>query len=149
MITPPNIFINFVRCELLSQLTIVNMNQSDIKTLESDTDGLKTYEYLANNIDNPDLDMDYVISRLRDLDLTGQFLASAARYLHAIDHDRFESAIRLMVSLTIDRDRERRYIGDLLTSLYGPDYARHADELSAKDNNFRRMYKRLYSNSAL
>ena len=40
------------------------MTQSDIKTLESDTDGHKTYEYLVNNIDNPDIDIDAVITRL-------------------------------------------------------------------------------------
>ena len=54
-----------------------------------------------------------------------------------------------MVALIIDRDREHRYIGDLIQSLYGPDYQQHAAELSATDNNFRRMYKRLYPTSAI
>jgi hypothetical protein len=31
-----------------------------------------------------------------------------------------------------------------MQSLYGEDYAERAAELSAVDNNFRRMYKRLY-----
>lgn len=125
------------------------MTQSDIKTLESDTDGLKTYEYLVNNIDNPDIDIDTVITRLCELDLNGQFMASASRYLFAIDPVRFEQQIRLLVSLTIDRDRDRAYIGDLITSLYGTDYREHAAELSSTDNNFRRMYKRLYPTSVI
>ncbi len=33
--------------------------------------------------------------------------------------------------------------------MYGPDYADRADELSAADNNFRRIYKRLYPNSVI
>lgn len=125
------------------------MNQSDIKALEADTDGLKTYEYLVNNIAQDNIDMDFLVARLRDTDLTGQFLASAARYLFAIDRERFEQHIRLLVSLTIDRDREHRYIGDLITSIYGTDYRQHAAELSATDNNFRRMYKRLFPSSAI
>jgi hypothetical protein len=71
-------------------------------------------------------------------------MASAARYLNAIDAERYAEPVRTLVAATIDRDREHRYIGDLMQSLYGEDYAEHAAELSATDNNFRRMYKRLY-----
>ena len=93
--------------------------------------------------------MDFIIENLRRTDLSGQYLASASRYLNAIDPERFGDAIRRMVALTIDRDREHRFIGDLIVSLYGDDYQERAAELSAADNNFRRMYKRLYPNSPI
>ena len=49
----------------------------------------------------------------------------------------------------IEKDRERAYIGQLLAELWGEDYAEHADEISARDDNFRRIYKRLFPSSAL
>ncbi len=35
-------------------------------------------------------------------------------------------------------------IWDILPALWGEDYASHVAELSAADNNFRRIYKRLF-----
>lgn len=49
---------------------------------------------------------------------------------------------RLVVA-SIEKDREHRYLPALIESLYGADYAERAAELSATDNNFRRIYKRL------
>ena len=83
------------------------------------------------------------------VDLSGQFTASAARYLHAIDAAAYQPAISRLVASTIDKDREHRYLPDILNSIYGPDYADRAAELSASDNNFRRIYKRLYPNSII
>ena len=83
------------------------------------------------------------------VDLTGQFLASAARYLHAIDAEGYENVVNRLVAATIDKDREHRYLPDVLNSIYGPDYHSRAAELSASDNNFRRIYKRLYPNSVI
>lgn len=125
------------------------MTENDKKLLAADNEGLANYEYLANHIDDIDADMDFIIENLRRTDLSGQYLASASRYLNAIDPERFGDAIRRMVALTIDRDREHRFIGDLIVSLYGDDYQERASELSAADNNFRRMYKRLYPNSPI
>jgi hypothetical protein len=120
------------------------MTDEELKTLSTDPDGLLTYEYIANNIGKCDDDLDRLVDNLRKVDLTGQFMASAARYLNAIDAERYGEAVRNLVAATIDRDREHRYIGDLMQSLYGENYAERAAELSATDNNFRRMYKRLY-----
>jgi hypothetical protein len=120
------------------------MNDEELKTLSNDPDGLLTYEYIANHIGKCDDDLDRLVDNLRKVDLTGQFMASAARYLNAIDAERYAEPVRTLVAATIDRDRGHRYIGDLMQSLYGEDYAEHAAELSATDNNFRRMYKRLY-----
>ena len=115
------------------------------KELEKDTDGLMTYEYIANNIAVIDEDIDWLTDNLIRVDGNGQFLVSAARYLNAVDKAHFSATIDKMVSAAIDRDRERAYIGHLLQSLYGDDYMERAEELRLTDNNFRRIYKRLYS----
>lgn len=114
------------------------------KELEKDTDGLMTYEYIANNIAVIDEDIDWLTENLIRVDGNGQFLVSAARYLNAVDKAHFSATIDKMVSAAIDRDRERAYIGHLLQSLYGDDYMERAEELRLTDNNFRRIYKRLY-----
>lgn len=126
------------------------IDENDKLTLRLDKDGLLTYEYIANHIDNLTVqDLDELVDIMIDTDLNGQFLASAARYLHAIDAEGYVSAINRLVAATIDKDREHRYLADVLNSLYGPDYHSCAAELSATDNNFRRIYKRLYPNSVI
>lgn len=120
------------------------MTDEEKKILDSDPDGLKSYEYIANHIDTPLEDLDEVVDNMIRVDSNGQFLASAARYLCAIDRARFDSQIQRLVAATIDRDREHRYLGDLLQGIYGPDYESRAEELTATDNNFRRIYKRLF-----
>lgn len=117
--------------------------------LAADSDGLKSYEYIANHIENGIEDIDYVIDNMARADLLGQFLASAARYLHAIDPVAYEGPIQRLVAATIERDREHRYLPDLLVSIYGKDYEQRAAELIDTDNNFRRIYKRLYPNKPI
>lgn len=119
------------------------------KRIDADTDGLATYEYIANHIDSCTEDMDYLIDNMARVDLTGQFVVSAARYLFAIDPAAFSEPIERLVALGIDKDRERRYIGALMEQFYGADYMERADQLSATDNNFRRIYKRLFPQSAI
>lgn len=121
------------------------MTEDDFKKLSRDPDGLLTYEYLANNIGEctPDV-LDRIVENMKKVDLSGQFLASAARYLNAIDPEGYAPAIRELVAATIDKDREHRYLPDLMSGLYGHDYAARAAELCAADDNFRRIYKRLY-----
>ena len=112
------------------------MTSDEIKTLRNDPDGLLSYEYLANHMgqSSPD-EIDAVIENM---------MASAARYLHAIDPAGFAEPVRRLVAATIDKDREHRYLPDLLTGLYGEDCVADARRLSASDDNFRRIYKRLY-----
>lgn len=119
------------------------------KRLEADCDGLATYEYIANHIDTCVDDIDQLISNMNRVDHTGQFVISAARYLYAIDPKLFANAINRLIELGIDKDREHRYIGALMEQFYGADYADRAAELSATDNNFRRIYKRLYPQSPI
>lgn len=125
------------------------MEESEKKRLIADTDGLATYEYIANHIESCGDDMDFLIDNMARVDLTGQFVISAARYLFAIDSERFAEAISRLVSLGIDKDRERRYMGAMMEQFYGADYAARAGELSATDDNFRRIYKRLFPASAM
>lgn len=120
------------------------MTDRDKKRLAADQDGLETYEYIANHIDTCCADIEWLVDNMIAVDRNGQFLVSAARYLSAIDRELFAPAINRLVAVAIDKDRERRYIGDLLDSLYGSDYRDRVSELNATDDNFRRIYKRLF-----
>lgn len=125
------------------------MTDEEKKRLTSDPDGLTTYEYIANHIGVPDLDIDWLTSNLINVDSNGQFTGSAARYLHAIDPQAFSANIAKLIEATIDKDREHRYLLPLMLGIYGEDCDSHAKEISAVDNNFRRIYKRLYPTSVL
>lgn len=120
------------------------MTEEDKKRLSKDPDGLLTYEYIANHIGTCLEHMDFLIDNMATVDRTGQFTASAARYLSAIDRTLYSEHIGRLIALTIEKDREHRYLADLLQGIWGPDYQQSADELSKTDDNFRRIYKRLY-----
>ncbi|MDE7154063.1 MAG: hypothetical protein K2O00_06430 [Muribaculaceae bacterium] len=120
------------------------MNEELKKAIGDDIDGLKSYEYLANHIDSAHEVIGDIIDNIRRVDMTGQFVVSTARYLHAIDAERFAAEIDTLVELAIEKDREHRYLGDLLAGIWGEDYAARAEELSAADDNFRRVYKRVF-----
>lgn len=116
------------------------------KKLGRDYTGLSTYEYLANHIDElKESEMDWLVENMLRADTTGQFDVSTARYFNAIDAARFSKAIDTLIKGAIEQDREHKYIGDLLSSIWGTDYASHVDELMAKDDNFRRIYKRMFA----
>lgn len=119
------------------------MDAEIIKRLAADPDGLLTYEYIANHIDTCSDYINELIDNMIKVDLTGQFIVSAARYLTAIDPVTFKSAIDRLVRSAIDKDREHKYLPGLLEGIYGADYAQRADELRATDDNFRRIEKRL------
>jgi len=125
------------------------MDQQTLKKLESDTTGLTCYEYLANNIGSCDDDLPAIIDNIIRADADGQFTVSAARYLTAIDREAYARAIDLLVEAAIGKDRDRNYIGSLLSVLWGDDYADHVEELSARSDNFRRIYKRVYPAAGL
>lgn len=119
------------------------------RQLTQDPDGLLTYEYIANHIGQCDDIMDELVDNMTMVDQTGQFVASAARYLYAIDPARYAAQIQRLIAVAIEKDRERRYLGDLLQAIWGPDYENRAEELKAADDNFRRIYKRLYPAAGL
>ena len=114
------------------------------KVLEKDSEGLLTYEYIANNIDSCFEDMDWLVANMIKVDMTGQYVASAARYLYAIDSQKYATYISQLIAAVIEKDREHRYLPDLIQGIWGDDYASRADELNSSDDNFRRIYKRLY-----
>ena len=69
---------------------------------------------------------------------------STARYLNAIDREKYAQSIDLLVKAAIAKDRDHVYLSYLAASLWGDDFKEHATELCASDDNFRRIYKRLY-----
>lgn len=119
------------------------MNQI-IKDLENDTDGMATYEYIVNNFETCAELMPELVENLIRVDLSGQFLASSARFLAAVDRDTFSPWLSPLIEGAIAKDRERRYIGSLLEAIWGSDYMEKAEELKASDDNFRRIYKRIF-----
>lgn len=123
------------------------MNRA-IKDLENDQDGMSTYEYIVNNVDSCLTDMPDLIDNLKRVDVSGQFLASTARFLHAVDAESFSGCIPLLIDGAISKDRERKYIGSLLEAIWGADYKDRADSLMVTDDNFRRIYKRIYPGEA-
>lgn len=123
------------------------MNQIE-KNLENDQDGLTTYEYIVNNFETCVDKMPELVENLKRVDLTGQFLASSARFLSAVDAATFSQWIPTLIEAAIAKDRERRYIGQLLEAIWGADYMEHAEELQKSDDNFRRIFKRIYPDTA-
>lgn len=120
------------------------MNEDLKKKLSRDPNGLLTYEYIANNINSIDDVMPELVENMINVDSNGQFVASTARYLHAIDAEKYAEPIDALVKAAIAKDRDHCYLPDLIASIWGSDYKEHAAELSKKDDNFRRIYKRLY-----
>lgn len=125
------------------------MDEELKKALQQDEDGLLTYEYMANHISECEGIIGELVDNMIAVDHNGQFTVSAARYLNAIDPAVFGPQISRLISAAIEKDRERRYIGDLLQSIWGADYAEKAEQLKQTDDNFRRIYKRLYPSSGL
>lgn len=123
------------------------MTEDEKKRLELDSDGLLTYEYIANHIGTPELEIDWLVNNMKHVDMNGQFTGSAARYLHAIDPEQYRAQISDLIAATIDKDREHRYLPALLQGIYGDDCEKRAEQLSATDDNFRRIYKRLHPTS--
>ncbi|MDO4510404.1 MAG: hypothetical protein Q4B68_01125 [Bacteroidales bacterium] len=114
------------------------------KKLAKDPNGLLTYEYIANNIGSISKVMPELVENMIMVDKTGQFVVSTARYLNAIDKEKFADSIDRLIKAAIEKDRDRAYLGDLAASIWGTDYKERAEELKAADDNFRRIYKRLY-----
>lgn len=120
------------------------MEDSLKKKLAKDPTGLATYEYIANNIETIDAILPELVDNMIKVDSTGQFVVSTARYLNAISADKYAGAIDLLIKAAIIKDRDRAYLPGLAASIWGDDYKEHAADLASRDDNFRRIYKRLY-----
>lgn len=133
------------RVNRVLQTIIIDLMDNNLKKkLSKDPNGLMTYEYIANNINDVDDILPELVENIERVDKSGQFVVSTARYLHAINPEKYASCVDSLVKAAIERDREHVYLSDLVASLWGTDYKEHAHELSANDDNFRRIYKRLY-----
>lgn len=119
----------------------------ETRNLSSDSDGMVIYDYIVNHIDTVEAEMPDLLIKLQKADNSGQFLSSTARFLHAVDAEKFSKWIPLLIENAIYKDRERRYISSLLEAIWGVDYKDRAEELKKTDDNFRRIYKRLYPNN--
>ena len=115
-----------------------------LKNLSGDQDGMATYDYIVNNVDTCLESMPELVENLRRADISGQFMASTARFLCAVDRGKFSEWIQPLVEGTIEKDWEHRYIGSLLQAIWGADYKERAEELKASDDTFRRIYKRVF-----
>lgn len=118
--------------------------ENNSRDIYEDPEGMRLYEYIVNNVESCADEMDSLIFRLKQADASGQYLASTARFLAAIDREKFAGAIPLLIEGAIERDRERRYIGQLLEAIWGKDYMDNAERLRDEDDLFRRLYKRVY-----
>lgn len=115
-----------------------------LKNLTGDQDGMATYDYIVNNVDSCIEHMPELVENLRRVDISGQFLASTARFLCAVDREKFGVWLQPLLEGAIEKDRERRYIGSLLQAIWGADYMERAEELKSTDDTFRRIFKRVY-----
>lgn len=123
------------------------MDTNTTKPEDLEIAGMELYQYIVDHCETCGDEMHELILRLRGVDTTGQFLASTARYLAAIDRQAFEPWLAPLIEGAIEKDRERRYIGSLLEAIWGADFEERADELKQTDNNFRRIYKRIHPES--
>lgn len=124
------------------------MESSDNKE-DLEQEGMAVYQHIVDSCETCGVDLNDQIARLREVDMSGQFLASTARYLAAVDREKFEPWLAPLIEAAIEKDRERRYIGSLLQAIWGEDYEERADELRQADNNFRRIYKRIHSDDII
>ncbi len=116
------------------------------KHLLDDADGMDTYDYLVNHITGLEGDIVPFIENIHRVDRTGQFLASTARFLAAVNQAFFENEIGMLIEFAIEKDRDRKYIGSLLKAIWGDNYKDRAEDLCTCDDNFRRIYRRIYHN---
>ena len=120
------------------------MDEALTKRLQNDANGLLTYEYIANNINNIDDVIDKLVDNIIKVDKNGQFAVSTARYLNAIDSNKYWPQIDKLIKAAITLDRERAYLPALAASIWGDENKKKATQLVTTDDNFRRIYKRLY-----
>ena len=112
--------------------------------MQSIDKAMRVYEAMVDAESTASDRLDSVVAELIACDETGQYLCSGARYLHALNGPKYEKLVNAMVEAAIDRDREHRYLSQLLPSLWGENFMENADQLRLSDNNFRRIFKRRY-----
>ena len=114
-----------------------------------DNRGMQCYEHLVNNIDADEAAVAQCVTDLIAADTTGQFSASAARFLAGMAPGSFTAELDALLKSAIAKDRELAYLPDLLPAIWGADYTSNADTLRETDDNFRRIYKRVHPSGIL
>ncbi len=112
--------------------------------MEPQEKAMGVYEQIVNAESSSPADLPELVKGLIACDESGQYLCSSARYLNALNAEGYAPLINQLVASAIDRDREHKYISQLLPSLWGDDFMEKADSLRLNDNNFRRIFKRIY-----
>lgn len=113
--------------------------------MQSTDKAMEIYEALVDAESSAPDRMPALVADLVANDETGQYLCSGARYLGALNRTGYGEYINTMVEAAIDRDREHRYIAQLLPALWGDDFMERSRQLRLCDNNFRRIFKRIYT----
>lgn len=119
------------------------MDSTDYKE-KLEEEGMAVYQHIVDNCETCAEQLPELIERMHNVDMSGQFMASTARYLAAVDRIKFEPYLGQLIEGAIEKDREHKYIGSLLQSIWGEDYQDHIDQLKKSDDNFRRIYKRMH-----
>ncbi len=119
------------------------MNNELETILNTDADGLLSYEYIVNHIGHCDEAL--LVDNIIRADKNGKITVSVALYLHAEDAERYSDLVERLIASSLEKDREHKYIVDLLPGIWGADYKERAEELSLGSDNFRRIYKRIYT----
>lgn len=65
----------------------------ELETLSKDSDGLLTYEYIANHMGECDDMMSELVDNIIRVDVKGQITVSAALYLHSTDAGKYAEYI--------------------------------------------------------
>lgn len=115
-----------------------------VGTAISGVSGMSAYESLVNNVGRENELVLRAVNDIIETDTSGQFAASATRFLAAIDPQGYANEIRMLLEAVINKDREKQYLPDLLPAVWGDDYMLHAEELRESDDNFRRIFKRVH-----
>lgn len=119
-------------------------DQNTSKAVADESRAMEIYEYIVNHVGECRNQLDNLIMDLKRADASGQFMASTARFLAAVDREAFDEFLPTLIESAIEKDRERRYIGQLPEAIWGKDYKERVKELVATDDVFRRLYKRVY-----
>ncbi len=120
------------------------MSENSNRNVAQDA-GMTIYEEIVNSVDSEGRSLDQMICDLKHADANGQFLCSAARFLAAVDREKYAEYLPVLIEGAIEKDRERRYLGQLLKAIWGDDYAERAEELCSSDDLFRRLHKRAFA----
>ena len=63
-----------------------------------DDRGMEIYDYIVNNVPAIEPELPDLIERLNECDISGQFLASTARFLSGVEPERFRDHVSRLIA---------------------------------------------------